>query len=114
MKFTSKSLSLISFNTMGLFNFDSFKGFFSSINLVKRQNKIVEVLAKQNADIIALQEVHTYAFLKKLRSKLTSHKYVAYKHLFYGPRGSLVIFSKLPLEQIKYVDFQDRGALFNS
>lgn len=114
MKFTSQSLSIINFNTMGLFNFDTFNGFFSSLNLRERQKKIVEILAAQNADIITLQEVHTYSFLKILKKKLKSYPYVAYEHLLFGPRGALVVFSKLPLEQIKYINFQDRGTIFNS
>lgn len=107
-------ISFVSYNTMGLFSFDSLRGFFSSANIWIRQNKIADLLFEDDSDIIALQEVHTYPFLSILKSKLKNHPYVAYKPLLYGPRGSMVIFSKFPLEDIEYVDFKDRGSIFNT
>ena len=110
----NQAISFLSFNTMGLFSLDSFRGFFNSVNARIRQKKIAELLYKDDSDIIALQEVHTFQFLKLLKSTLKSHPYVAYKPLLYGPRGSLVIFSKIPFTDIEYIDFKDRGSIFNT
>ena len=113
MKFTSFKLSIISFNAMSVFNFDSLHGLLISRHIRKRQDKIAEVLLEKNPDIIALQEIHTYYILSALKKKL-NYPYVAYKKLLYGPKGGLVVFSKHPFESIEYVDFKQRGSFFNS
>jgi endonuclease/exonuclease/phosphatase family metal-dependent hydrolase len=110
----NQSISIVSFNTMGLFSFDSVKGFLASLSIKARQKKIAELLAKEDPDIIALQEVHTYTFLNLLKSTLKKHPYIAYKPLVYGPKGSLVIFSKIPFTEVEYINFKDRGSFFNS
>jgi endonuclease/exonuclease/phosphatase family metal-dependent hydrolase len=99
---------------MGLLSFDSMRGFYDSLRIRARQEKIAELLYDDDSDIIALQEVHTYSFLRLLRSKLKKHPHVAYKKLLYGPRGSLVIFSKIPFEKIEYANFTDRGSILNT
>jgi endonuclease/exonuclease/phosphatase family metal-dependent hydrolase len=99
---------------MGVLNFDSLHGMSISRNIKPRQIKIAESIALEKADIIALQEVHTYSFLKILRSKLPDYSCVLYKRFLYGPRGSLVIFSKYPLQNTQYINFRDRGTIFNT
>jgi len=99
---------------MSAFSFDTLKGFFASREINQRQEKIADILASADADIVALQEIHTYFVLKLLRSKLTSYPHVIYKKFLYGPKGGLVTFSKLPLEEVKYTNFQKRGSLFNT
>ncbi len=107
-------ITITSLNTMGLFNFDSFKGFLMSWDSIERGKKISDVLLKENADIISLQEVHTYKFLTAIKSRLTRYKYSCYVRSILGPRGGLVILSKIPLEKPIYQNFQDRGTVFNS
>lgn len=114
MKFTSKSISIISFNAMSAFNFNTIHGLFLSKDITKRLPKTAKILEEQNSDIITLQEVHTYFILKLLKKTLPTYPHVAYKKYFYGPRGGLVIFSKLPLEETEYFDFKKRGAFTNS
>lgn len=104
---------MISFNCMGLFSFDTLRGFLQSTNILKRINKIGELLQKEQADVIALQEVHTYLILNLLKNKLKSYPYVAYKNYIYGPRGGLVIFSKQPFENVEYVNYKTRGSMLN-
>lgn len=106
-------LTVITFNCMGFFSFDTFRGFLQSTNILQRINKIGELLEKEQADIIALQEVHTYLVLNLLKTKLTSYPYLAYNNYFYGPRGGLVIFSKHPIEQTQYINYKTRGSLLN-
>lgn len=99
---------------MGMFSFDSVRGFLSSINFNKRQKKIANVLKEENADIITLQEVHTYSFLNILKKTLKDYPYVGYKRFIYGPRGGLVTFSKFHLENIDYINFKERGTFLNT
>jgi exonuclease III len=54
------------------------------------------------ADIINLQELHTYDLLRTLRRHLTSFPHVAYQSGIAGPRGGLVTLSKTPLHDRKY------------
>lgn len=112
-KMRSMRLSLISFNALGLFNFDTLRGILLSRNILKRLAKTAELMAEHNPDIIILQEVHTYSVLKLLRKKLAAYSYVAYKKFFYGPKGGLVIFSKLPVDDITYTNFHTLGTFSN-
>jgi len=85
-----------------------------SKDVMKRLPETAKVLSEQDVDIIALQEVHTYLILNLLRKKLSAYPYVLYKKYIYGPRGGLVIFSKLPVENFQYINFEQRGAFTNS
>lgn len=99
---------------MSAFNFNTIRGFLLSKDIMKRLPETIKTLKKQNADVIALQEIHTYFVLNYFKKNLTDYPYVAYKNYIYGPRGGLVIFSKQPLHNIKYFDFKKRGAITNS
>lgn len=107
------SLTLISFNTMSAFSFDSIHGFLQSWNPIARQKKIAMILKNENPDVITLQEVHTYYVLNILKEKL-DFPHVAYRRYIYGPRGGLVTFSKYPIEKVEYINFKKRGSFFNS
>ena len=109
----SRSFTLISFNTMSVFSFDSIHGFLESWNPIARQKKISEILKSENPDIITLQEVHTYFVLNILKKKL-NYPYVSYKRYLYGPKGGLVTFSKFPIERLTYIDYKKRGSFLNS
>ncbi len=113
MKFTSFPVSIVSFNAMSVFSFDSIHGFISSFRPIRRQQIIAETLLRENADLITLQEIHTYFVLNIYKRKL-NYPHVAYKRYIYGPRGGLVIFSKLPIEKTNYLNFSKRGSMFNS
>jgi endonuclease/exonuclease/phosphatase family metal-dependent hydrolase len=106
-------LSILSFNAMGLFNFDTWRSIFVARNIIKRLTKSAQMLHETDVDIIMLQEIHTYSVLKLLRKNLPSHPYVIYKPFLYGPRGGLVIFSKVPLEKPAYINFLKRGTYLN-
>lgn len=103
-------LSIISFNCMGLFSFDSLHGFLLSLNIKDRLNTAGEHLAKESADVILLQEVNTYFALHLLKKKLSDYPFFAYQNYLFGPRGGLVIVSKYPLNNISYSNFKKRGS----
>jgi endonuclease/exonuclease/phosphatase family metal-dependent hydrolase len=106
-------ITLISFNTMSVFSFDSIHGFIQSLNPISRQKKISEILKSESPDVITLQEVHTYFVLNILRKKL-NYPFVVYEKYIYGPKGGLVTFSKFPVEGYEYVGFKKRGSIYNS
>lgn len=108
------SITVVSLNAFGApFNP---KHIFTSMlqnHVRKRFRKIAEFFSKEDIDIISLQEVFTYPHLSVLKKLLPDYKYVLYKKFLYGPRGGVVIFSKIPLVQYSYVDFEKKGAWWN-
>lgn len=100
------SISIISFNTLGVPVI--------SKNLTERFVTLANLIDKKtDVDILAFQEVHTYVHLHLLRKILSKFKYVIYKKAIYGPKGGLVIFSKLPIEAHQYNRFSKNGAIKN-
>lgn len=79
--------------------------------------KRFQILAKEiltlEPDILFLQEVHDFPNYFYLRRLLAAYLYVSCKYSLYGPRGGLVIFSKLPLEKSYYHDFLNKGKVYN-
>lgn len=98
-------LSVISFNTCG--------APLLSKKIKERYTRLATILNSSQSDILSLQEVHTYKHLRILKRMLTAYPYVMYKKYLYGPRGGLVMFSKLPIENCEYSNFQKRGSLLN-
>lgn len=98
-------LRIISLNTFGA-------PFFSK-SISKRFGLIAETFNKEQPDIICLQEVVLYQHLKLLKATLKNYPYCSYKRFLLGPKGGLVIFSKLPVESTVFFDFTDRGSLRN-
>lgn len=79
----------------------------------KRFELLSQQIQKLNADVLLLQEVHLYPSLHQLRKLLSQYGFVIYEKGIYGPKGGLVIFSKLPVEKADYADFAKRGSLRN-
>jgi endonuclease/exonuclease/phosphatase family metal-dependent hydrolase len=106
-----KSLSLITINVLGatllLWTVKQ------ALTIKKRLNKIAEEVNTSQADIVAFQEVFTYAHLRFLRSHMPDFPYAAYKKSVVGPRGGLVIFSRVPLDSVTFHGFQTKGKLFD-
>ena len=98
-------LSVISFNTCG--------APLLSKKIKERYQRLATILNSTQADILSLQEVHTYRHLRILKKMLVAYPYVVYKKYLYGPRGGLVTFSKKPIENCEYSNFQKRGSLTN-
>ncbi len=73
---------------------------------------VAENLKKENPDVILLQELFTYLHLRFLRQLLPPYQ-LFYQPFIYGPRGGLVIFSKMPIKKIQYIDFEVKGSLWN-
>lgn len=79
----------------------------------KRFAIIASELIELDPDVITVQEVYLYHTFFNLRRLLSKYPFVAYKKMLIGPRGGVVIFSKLPLEKIEYIDFINRGSYRN-
>jgi endonuclease/exonuclease/phosphatase family metal-dependent hydrolase len=102
----SNSLRIATFNINGLPTFWHMKG--ADEVLVRRRMRhkaICEWLDQSDIDVICVQEVFTYSNLQLLRRGLPSYQYGAYKPFAFGPRGALVIFSRLPLTVTDYASF---------
>ena len=107
-------ITLLSYNVFG----SPFSGekIIRSLLRTKVRNRfrhIAKGIVKEDLDILLFQEVHTYPHFYLLRRALKSYPYVMYQKGIYGPKGGLVIFSKLPLEKKRYVDFYDKGVWWN-
>lgn len=94
-------MTIVSFNTFGYP--------FMNNSLKSRYIKASNVLNHLGADVILLQEVFTYIHLFIFKKHLRNYKHVAFKRTVIGPKGGLVIFSKLPLYNIKYITFKKDG-----
>ncbi len=79
----------------------------------KRFRIIADFFENDDADVIALQEVFTYPHLFLLKKLLPQYPYVIYQKFIYGPRGGLVLFSKIPLTRYSYIDFEKKGVWWN-
>lgn len=109
-----RKIDIVSFNAFGS-PFHPAKIFrtFLRTCIRKRFRVLARKTKEENIDILVLQEVHTYVHLRTLRTLLPEYRYVVLKKFLLGPRGGLVIFSKIPLALETYIDFQQRGVLWN-
>jgi endonuclease/exonuclease/phosphatase family metal-dependent hydrolase len=87
----SKNLSVLTFNTLGTT--------FFAPDILKRDNKIAEIINNTGYDVVCLQEIFTYIQLFIFKRKLKKYPYCFYVKNPLGPRGGLVIFSKHSLSQ---------------
>jgi len=109
-----KQLSVVSLNMFGTpFHPKHIVTSFLRNDVRKRFSAIAEIIYDLNADALLLQEVHDYPHLLFLKRLLPKFPHVAYKHMLYGPRGGLVIFSKHPLDSTHYYDFLSKGKIHN-
>jgi len=94
---TQPTLSLVTYNTLGT-------PFFAP-DITKRYKKIASLINKSKYDVVCMQEVLTYYHLYLLRSGLTNFPFVSYQKNPLGPRGGLVIFSKINLTNQSFFNY---------
>jgi len=106
-------LSIISFNTFAapFFAHKIIRSMFRT-RVKERLQIVAENLKKENPDVILLQELFTYLNLQFVKKLLPDYA-LFYRPFIYGPRGGLVVFSKLPIRTIQYIDFEEKGSLWN-
>src|SRR5687768_3605358 len=110
----TKPVSVINFNVLGA-PFDPYnirKTIFRT-NIRKRNKEAAQKLNTSNADIIALQEVATYTQYRIFKKHLTNYPYIVYQKFLVGPKGGLVIFSKIPIKKHSYQTFKNKGGYRN-
>ncbi len=107
-------LSIASFNIFGapFYGNKIFRSLFRT-RIFERFHIIADYFSKSGVDIVALQEVHTFRQLRFLKDRMQNFPHVLYEQFLYGPKGGVVIFSKIPFEHMEYVDFNKRGTFFN-
>jgi exonuclease III len=87
------SLHVVSFNVSGLPY---------PPHLPLRMRAIAEYFEKSDADVLLFQEVHTYKLLRFLKNHLPSFTHGTYVRTLLGPKGGLVIFSRLPVDGVRF------------
>jgi endonuclease/exonuclease/phosphatase family metal-dependent hydrolase len=108
------TLSVLSLNMFGApFHPKRVVRSFMRNSVRKRFDFIAQEFLRLDPDIITLQEVYLFHTFRHLKKLLKDYPYVGYQRMFFGPRGGIVVFSKIPLEKIEYIDFKDRGNYTN-
>lgn len=106
--------SLLSYNVFGSpFSGEKIIRSFLRTHVRNRFRYIAKGILEQDLDILMFQEVHTYPHFFLLKHHLKNYRYVIYRAGIFGPKGGLVIFSKIPLEDENYLDFYDKGVWWN-
>ena len=91
------TFSIATLNTLGIP--------FLSPYPVDRYIAFCQAFERLGTDVIHLQEVHTYNFLRVLKKNLPSYPYVAYERALSGAKGGLVTLSQYPLEKVQFTTF---------
>jgi len=94
------SLNIATFNIWG--------SIFAKGNFKKRAGEICQYFNNSETDIIHFQEIFTYPKLKFFQRHLPNFPYCAYKKSLLGPRGGLVTFSKIPVVETLYMEFDQK------
>lgn len=68
----------------------------------KRLKKLIEVIKKEDFDILALQELWLNRDFKKLKSEFSKYHFYKRKGLIFNPSG-LILMSRFPLTNKKYI-----------
>lgn len=71
--------------------------------LKQRMQAIAEFFDVSDVDVLMFQEVHTYSLLRFLKNNLPSFDHGTYVRSVFGPKGGLVMFSRLPLHGVRFV-----------
>lgn len=114
MNTPSQAFKIVSFNVFGApFQPQKIIRSFFRNKVRRRFEKIAQELEKGEYDLLCFQEVLTYPHFLFLRKHLPSFPYVAYERSLYGPKGGLVIFTKIPFEKVEYIKFRKSGVYWN-
>lgn len=89
-----KQLNIVTFNVSGL----PYPPY-----LEQRMAALALHLNNSDADVILLQEVHTYRTLRFLKNNLSNFTHGTYVRALRGPKAGLVIFSRLRVDGVKLV-----------
>jgi exonuclease III len=71
-------------------------------HLPLRMRAIANFFETSNVDVLLLQEVHTYKILRFLKNNMPSFTHGTYVRTVFGPKGGLVIFSRLPVDGVRF------------
>jgi len=71
-------------------------------HLPLRMRAIAAYFDASDADVLLFQEVHTYKLLRFLKNNLPSFTHGTYVRTVFGPKGGLVIFSRLPVDGVRF------------
>lgn len=97
------SLSLLTFNTFAILNWDT----------PFRVAALALELAKLEADIVCLQEIHQHLFRRTLTAATPYHVDAIHAPRRGRPRGGLLTLSRLPVIKHHYVPFTEQGRWYH-
>ena len=93
------SLSLLTFNTFAILNWDT----------PFRVSALAQELAKLEAEIVCLQEIHQHLFRRSITAATPYHVDAIHAPKRGRPRGGLLTLSRLPVVKHTYVPFVEQG-----
>jgi endonuclease/exonuclease/phosphatase family metal-dependent hydrolase len=93
------TISLLSLNTFGV---PFFLGW-------RRLARLAKTLNRLDADVICLQEIQQNAYIPLVASGLRDYPDHACERHVYAPKGGLMTFSRLPIQNQVFAPYQDRG-----
>lgn len=70
---------------------------------------LAQLLNRSDATVVCLQEVQLHTYRHLLTQACTAYPYHATWPLFHAPRGGLLTLGRLPLTQLDYTLYRDRG-----
>lgn len=73
--------------------------------LTARCQAIGAFFEASDADVVCLQEVHTYYHFRQLSRQMPSFRYASFWRTLPGPAGDVVTFSRLPMSATAYHGF---------
>jgi endonuclease/exonuclease/phosphatase (EEP) superfamily protein YafD len=97
------SLSLLTFNTFAILNWDT----------PFRVNALAGELAKLQAEIVCLQEIHQHLFRRTLTAATPYHVDAIHAPRAGRPRGGLLTLSRLPVVTHNYIPFVEQGRWYH-
>jgi len=109
-----QSLTLLSYNVFGApFHGQKIIATLLRTKVRRRFRLIAKEITKKNFDFLLFQEVHTYPHLFVLKRALPKEYKVYFQLGIYGPKGGMVTFTKRKISKKLFVDFFDKGVLWN-
>lgn len=94
------SLTIASLNTFGVT--------LNPYDLVLRYRAIADHFNTSSVEVLQFQEVFTYFHLTVFKHFLRTYPYSQYHPTYFGPKGGLVTFSRIPLGEREYVTFSKK------
>lgn len=92
-------ISLLTFNTFGIHNWDTYF----------RLNALIRELNRLEPDIICLQEIHQHLFRQMITARMPAYPAAIFEPMRYRPKGGLLTLAKAPITATRFHPYQEQG-----